>query len=162
MGLTSYGKTVRAQPTRQRAAIALVVLAAMFVIGTTEIDAQRRTRKPRTLSMSATAYCLRGETSSGTTTKSGTVAADPRVLPMGTTIRVTGLMSGRPQTFTVADTGAGVKGNEIDIFIPDCARAKIFGRRQVQVRVLKLPSPVTTRAPGADDVRALPPASSSS
>jgi len=139
MGLTSYGKTARAQPTRHRSAIALAALAAMFVIGTTEIDAQRRTRKPRTLSMSATAYCLRGETSSGTTTKSGTVAADPRVLPMGTTIRVTGLLSPHPQTFTVADTGPAVKGNEIDIFISDCARAKVFGRRQVQVRVLKLP-----------------------
>ena len=119
--------------------MALIALAAVFVIGTTEIDAQRRTRKPRTLSMSATAYCQQGETKSGAQTTSGIVAADPRVLPMGTTIRVTGLMSGRPQTFTVADTGAGVKGNEIDIFIRDCARAKTFGRRQVQVRVLKLP-----------------------
>jgi len=139
VGLTSYDKTARAHATRHRSAIALVALAAMFVIGTTEIDAQRRTRKPRTLSMSATAYCLRGETSSGTPTKSGTVAADPRVLPMGTTIRVTGLLSSRAQTFTVADTGPAVKGNEIDIFISDCARAKVFGRRQVQVRVLKLP-----------------------
>ena len=139
MGLKSCDDLTRAHPVRQRSTIALVALAAMFVIGTTEIDAQRRTRKPRTLSMSATAYCLRGETSSGTTTRSGTVAADPRVLPMGTTIRVTGLMSGRPQTFTVADTGPAVKGNEIDIFIRDCARAKTFGRRQVQVRVLKLP-----------------------
>ncbi len=71
--------------------------------------------------------------------KSGTVAADPQVLPMGTTIQVTGLMSPRPQTFTVADTGAKVKGDEIDIFISDCARAKTFGRRPVQVRVLQLP-----------------------
>jgi 3D (Asp-Asp-Asp) domain-containing protein len=89
--------------------------------------------------MMATAYCDGGETSSGTQAKSGTVAADPQVLPMGTTIRVTGLLSPRPQTFTVADTGAAVKGNEIDIFISDCARAKTFGRRPVQVRVLKLP-----------------------
>jgi 3D (Asp-Asp-Asp) domain-containing protein len=124
---------------RQRSAIALVALAAMFVIGTTEIDAQRRAPKARTLSMSATAYCQHGATKSGTQTTSGIVAADPRVLPMGTTIRVTGLMAGRPQTFTVADTGAAVKGNEIDIYIRDCARAKTFGRRQVHVRVLKRP-----------------------
>ena len=139
MGLTSYNDLARAHPVRQRSAIALVALAAMFVIGTTETDAQRRAPKTRTLSMSATAYCQHGETKSGTQTTSGIVAADPRVLPMGTTIRVTGLMSARPQTFTVADTGATVKGNEIDIFIRDCTRAKTFGRRQVRVRVLKRP-----------------------
>src|SRR5918992_1484739 len=97
-----------------------------------------RQRRARSLSMMATAYCDGGETSTGTQAKSGTVAADPRVLPMGTTIRVTGLMSPRPQTFTVSDTGGAVKGNVIDIFISDCARAKTFGRRRVQVRVLKL------------------------
>jgi 3D (Asp-Asp-Asp) domain-containing protein len=161
MGLTSYDDLARAQPVRQRSAIALVALAAMFVIGSTEIDAQRRAPKARTLSMSATAYCQHGETKSGTQTTSGVVAADPRVLPMGTTIRVTGLLSPRPQTFIVADTGAAVKGNELDIFMSDCARAKIFGRRQVLVRVLKRPSP-GTRAPDDDDVRALPTASSSS
>jgi 3D (Asp-Asp-Asp) domain-containing protein len=125
----------------QRSGIALVALvAAMFVISTTATGAQRRAARPRMLTMSATAYCLRGATSSGTQPRSGTVAADPRVLPMGTTIRVTGLVSPRPQTFTVADSGAAVKGNEIDIFIRDCARAKTFGRRQVQVRVLTLPA----------------------
>ena len=116
-----------------------MVVLAVFVIATTETAAQRRTAKTRTLRMSATAYCQRGTTSSGTQTTSGTVAADPRVLPMGATIRVTGLLGRRPQTFTVADTGPAVKGNEIDVFIGDCARAKAFGRRQVQVRVLKLP-----------------------
>jgi 3D (Asp-Asp-Asp) domain-containing protein len=123
----------------RRSGIALVVLAATLLIGTTDTAAQRRATRVRTLSMTATAYCLRGETSSGTQATSGTVAADPRVLPMGTTIRVTGLRSPRPQTFTVADTGPAVKGNVIDIFIRDCARAKTFGRRRVQVRVLKLP-----------------------
>jgi 3D (Asp-Asp-Asp) domain-containing protein len=124
---------------RSRVAVALIALVAMFVIGTTETAAERRAAKTRPLSMSATAYCQRGTTSTGTQTTSGTVAADPHVLPMGTTIRVTGLLSRRPQTFTVADTGPAVKGHEIDIFIGDCARAKAFGRRQVQVHVLKLP-----------------------
>jgi 3D (Asp-Asp-Asp) domain-containing protein len=111
----------------------------MILIGTTGAGAQPRATSARTLSMTATAYCEGGETSTGTQAKSGTVAADPQVLPMGTTIRVTGLMSPRPQTFTVADTGAAVKGNEIDIFISDCARAKTFGRRRVQVHVVRLP-----------------------
>jgi len=109
----------------------------MILLGTTTTDAAKAA-KVRTLSMMATAYCDGGETRSGTQAKSGIVAADPRVLPLGTTIRVTGLRSPRPQTFTVADTGSAVKGREIDIFIRDCARAKTFGRRQVQVRVLPL------------------------
>ena len=67
------------------------------------------------------------------------MAADPQVLPLGTAIRVVGLRSPRPQEFTVADTGAAVKGNVIDIFIRDCERAKIFGRRRVQVTILGLP-----------------------
>jgi 3D (Asp-Asp-Asp) domain-containing protein len=123
-----------------RSGAALIALAATILIATTEAGAQARSRRSRTLSMMATAYCLNGDTSTGTQARSGTVAADPRVLPMGTTIRVTGLMSPRPQTFTVADTGPAVKGNEIDVFIDDCARAKKFGRRRVQVRVLTLGS----------------------
>jgi 3D (Asp-Asp-Asp) domain-containing protein len=102
-------------------------------------NAQPKTARTAPLNMTATAYCLTGETATGTQAKSGTVAADPKVLPMGTTIRVTGLLSPRPQTFTVADTGPAVKGNEIDVFINDCARAKKFGRRPVQVRVVNVP-----------------------
>ena len=123
---------------RCRSALALVALAVMILTASTRADAERKPRT-RSLAMSATAYCDGGETSAGTQARSGTVAADPAVLPIGTVIRVVGLTSSRPQTFTVADTGAAVKGNEIDVFIADCARAKKFGRRSVQVRVLKLP-----------------------
>jgi len=130
------GRTDTAQPG---SGIALVALAAMILIGTMEAGAQGPATGARTLSMTATAYCEGGTTRSGTQARSGTVAADPQVLPMGTTIRVTGLMSPRPQTFTVADTGAAIKGNKIDIFVGDCARAKKFGRRSVQVRVLARP-----------------------
>jgi 3D (Asp-Asp-Asp) domain-containing protein len=139
VALTRYDNLAGAHAVRRQSGRGLVALAAIILIGTTGTGAQPRATRARTLSMTATAYCVRGQTSSGTQAKSGTVAADPQVLPMGTTIRVTGLLSPRPQAFTVADTGAAVKGNEIDIFISDCARAKTFGRRRVQVRVLKLP-----------------------
>jgi 3D (Asp-Asp-Asp) domain-containing protein len=128
----------RTHAARRRSGITLVALAAMILMGTTGTGAKRRAPGARTLNMTATAYCQSGKTSTGTKARSGTVAADPRVLPMGSTIRVAGLGSSRPQTFTVADTGGAVKGNEIDIFISDCARAKTFGRRRVQVRVLRL------------------------
>jgi hypothetical protein len=35
------------------------------------------------------------------------------------------------------DTGGLIKGHGLDIFIPNCARAVRFGRRAVQVRVLR-------------------------
>ena len=126
-------------PALRQTAIALVAMAATILIDASTSAAQPSAATARAMTMTATAYCEGGETSSGTQAKSGTVAADPQVLPMGTTIRVTGLMSPRPQTFTVSDTGGAVKWNEIDIFISDCARAKTFGRRRVQVRVLNRP-----------------------
>ena len=39
-------------------------------------------------------------------------------------------------TYTVADTGRAIKGEEIDIYIPDDGEARRFGRRRVQVEVL--------------------------
>jgi 3D (Asp-Asp-Asp) domain-containing protein len=141
--MTSYDELARAHRVRRTSGIALIAVAAIILIGTTGTGAQRPATSARTLTMTATAYCDGGETSAGTQATTGTVAADPQVLPIGTTIRVTGLMSPRAQTFTVADTGAAVKGNTIDVFISDCARAKTFGRRRVQVRVLKLPAQPT-------------------
>jgi 3D (Asp-Asp-Asp) domain-containing protein len=95
--LTWYDEPVVADAVRRRRAAALIALAAMIGIGTTGTRAQQRATRVRTLSMIATAYCEGGETRSGTQAKSGTVAADRRVLPLGTTIRVVGLKARRPQ-----------------------------------------------------------------
>ena len=82
----------------------------------------------------ATAYCLRGRTASGGNVRRGIVAADPRVLPLGTRIQLTaGPYSG---IYTVADTGGVIKGRILDIWVPSCSEAIRFGRRSVQVSVL--------------------------
>jgi 3D (Asp-Asp-Asp) domain-containing protein len=64
------------------------------------------------------------------------VAADPRILPLGTKIHVgnAGPYSG---IYLVADTGPKVQGHRIDIFIPNQQRAKRFGRKVVEVKVLR-------------------------
>lgn len=36
----------------------------------------------------ATAYCLKGRTASGQYTRRGVIAADPRVLPIGTVVQI--------------------------------------------------------------------------
>jgi 3D (Asp-Asp-Asp) domain-containing protein len=87
--------------------------------------------------MTATAYCNRGTTRSGVRTRGGIVAADPRRLPLGTTVQIAErgkLYAGR---YTVMDTGHAVKGRVLDIFMPSCESARKFGRRIVQVRVLR-------------------------
>ena len=79
----------------------------------------------------ATAYCLKGRTANGGSVRRGIVAADPRVLPLGSRIQVNaGAYSG---TYTVADTGGAVKGRKLDIWMPSCTEAVRFGSRKVSV-----------------------------
>jgi 3D (Asp-Asp-Asp) domain-containing protein len=89
----------------------------------------------RTVRVVATAYCQPGKTQSGTKARTGIVAADPTVIPVGSVVRVLdGAASG---IYTVMDTGAQIKGQKIDIFIPDCARAKHFGEQRLRIRILR-------------------------
>lgn len=93
---------------------------------------------PKEMTMSATAFTLRGRTASGVQVQSGIVAADPRILPIGTVIRVrrAGRYSGK---YVVADTGGQVHGAKIDIYVRTPAEADRFGRRQVRVQILQRP-----------------------
>ncbi len=82
----------------------------------------------------ATAYCLQGRTAVGGSVRRGIVAADSRILPLGTRIQIeAGSYSG---TYTVADTGSAVKGRILDVWVPSCAEAVRFGRKNVRVSVL--------------------------
>ncbi len=80
---------------------------------------------------SATAYCLKGRTAMGHGVRRGLIAADPRVLRLGSRVYVNaGPWSG---TYLVSDTGTAIKGKKIDIWVPGCGEARKFGRRTVQV-----------------------------
>lgn len=82
----------------------------------------------------ATAYCLKGKTASGMITRSGIIAADPRVLKLGTTVYIrAGRHSGE---YIVRDTGRHIKGRRIDIWIKNRKEALQFGRRSVRVKIL--------------------------
>jgi len=84
----------------------------------------------------ATAYCSGQVTASGLPVSRGVAAADPAVLPLGTVIRVTGAAS-YDGTYRIADTGALVRRRHVDLYIPDCAAARQFGRRSVRVTVIR-------------------------
>lgn len=80
----------------------------------------------------ATAYVHRGKTASGIRTRHGLVAADPRVLPLGSRIRIHGAGQHNGE-YLVADTGGAIKGRRLDIWMPDRRDALRFGRRTVRV-----------------------------
>ncbi|HHU69662.1 MAG TPA: DUF348 domain-containing protein [Thermoanaerobacterales bacterium] len=72
-----------------------------------------------------------GITSTGVKAKRGIASVDPKVIPLGTRLYVTGY------GFAIAaDTGSSVKGNRIDLFHETYKEAMQFGRRKVKVYIL--------------------------
>ncbi len=83
----------------------------------------------------ATAYSLPGRTRSGAHVRRGVIAADPRVLPLGSVVHLkAGNYSG---VYTVHDTGGAIKGKIIDVWMPSSREARSFGRRSIRLTVLK-------------------------
>jgi 3D (Asp-Asp-Asp) domain-containing protein len=86
------------------------------------------------IEFNATAYCLTGYTAAGIATHRGMIAADPRILPLGSVVHI--LAGDYSGTYLVLDTGARIKGRRIDIYMPDRREAMSFGRRSVRVKVI--------------------------
>lgn len=100
------------------------------------VEPAKAAETPVSLPMSyvATAYSLRGRTASGRFVSQGIIAADPKVLPLGSRVRVeAGAWSGE---YLVADTGGAIRGRKIDIWTPSTREAMRFGRRTVKLTVL--------------------------
>ena len=79
------------------------------------------------VTVSLTAYCLRGTTRRDHYVREGIVASDPRLFPLG---RYLEIYVGRQYygRFLIDDTGGAIKGNRLDIWTPTCREARIFGR----------------------------------
>ena len=96
------------------------------------------TRGERVISAKVTGYALgagavSNRTASGTQVHWGTVAADTRLFPFGTRLRIEGF----PDTvFVVEDRGSAVRGNVFDIWFPDAASARRLGAGTRQVTIL--------------------------
>lgn len=74
--------------------------------------------------------------------KLGTIAVDPKVIPFGTKLYITGYdFNGLPKgglVGTASDTGSAIKGNRIDIFVPGSRQfVSGFGLQNVKVYILK-------------------------
>ncbi|MBO0859004.1 MAG: hypothetical protein J2P21_11125 [Chloracidobacterium sp.] len=83
----------------------------------------------------ATAYALRGRTASGHYVRRGVIAADPRVIPIGSVVQL--ITPGYSGIYTVHDTGGKIKGKIVDVWVGSYREARIFGRRQVKLHVLR-------------------------
>lgn len=104
----------------------------------------------KSITCSATAYDLSfestgkrpgdygyGITASGTYCKRGTVAVDPRVIPLGTKMFIVSADGSIVYGYcTAEDTGGAIKGNKVDLFYNSRAECMQFGRRNVIVYIL--------------------------
>lgn len=90
------------------------------------------------LQFAATAYCKGRTTASGVVVRSGVAAADPKLLPVGTVLNVTTDTTKYNGIYTVMDTGPAVQGRILDLYMWSCHEALAFGRKPVQVTVLRL------------------------
>jgi 3D (Asp-Asp-Asp) domain-containing protein len=90
------------------------------------------------LRFSATAYCKGSTTASGVRVRTGVAAADPKLRPVGSVVNIAVSDPKYSGVYTVMDTGPEVQGRELDLYIWSCNEALQFGRRAVQVTVLRL------------------------
>ena len=79
-------------------------------------------------------------TASGTMTQYGTIAVDPRVIPLGSRLYV--VSDGGDQSWSYGpglaeDTGGLIKGTKIDLFFMTGDEANDFGIRPAKVYILK-------------------------
>lgn len=84
-----------------------------------------------------TAYCkgCSGVTNTGIDLRENpgmkVIAVDPRVIPLGTKVHVEGY------GYAVAgDIGSAIKGNKIDVFIPERSKALNWGVRKVKIKII--------------------------
>jgi 3D (Asp-Asp-Asp) domain-containing protein len=137
----------------------------VFVYETTIRDSRDATRgalvveaaaQPTTfstpLAFKATAYCKGQTTASGVGVRSGVAAADPTLLPVGSVIRIDTPDERYDGIWTVMDTGPAVQGRIIDLYMWSCHDALKFGRRAVNVNVMRLGWNPENSEPGIVDV----------
>jgi 3D (Asp-Asp-Asp) domain-containing protein len=84
------------------------------------------------LKVDAVAYHLPGRTALGIPVRRGVVAVDPRLIPLGTRLHVPGYGHS-----IAADVGTAIRGRIIDLWMPNDAAARRWGRRTVVITVYR-------------------------
>ena len=90
------------------------------------------------LLFTATAYCKGTTTASGVGVRTGIAASDPGILPVGSVVNVSTDNIKYNGVYTIMDTGPRVQGRILDLYMWSCREALEFGRRPVEISVLRL------------------------
>jgi 3D (Asp-Asp-Asp) domain-containing protein len=110
------------------------------------------------VSFGATAYCKGITTTAGVAVQTGVAAADPTVLPVGSVIEIDVRNPRYDGIYTILDTGPSIQDRVIDIYMWSCNEALQFGRRSIQLTVLRLGwNPRATRPSLVDRLFRRPP-----
>jgi len=103
------------------------------------------------LDFSATAYCKGTTTASGAQVRTGIAAADDSILPVGSVVNVATDNARYNGVYTIMDTGPRVQGRLLDLYMWSCHEALAFGRKPIQVTVLRLGWNPQASTPGLID-----------
>lgn len=129
-------------------AAASTMMAAKASAATSTAKAKAPAEYKKTFQAKASAYTSAAEENGwgpidyfGNPLKVGTVAVDPKVIPLGSKLFITGYdYDGLPiggMYGAATDTGGAIKGQRIDIFVPDSRKKALqFGIQYVTVYVL--------------------------
>lgn len=81
----------------------------------------------------ASAYSGHSTTATGQKPRFGTIAVDPKVIPYGTKVYIPYF----DKVFVANDCGGAIKGTKIDIYMNSRKECYKFGRRNIEIIVLK-------------------------
>ena len=109
------------------------IAPVMFPVEVVQEYQEPEPPEPETITFEATAYTWTGyRTATGTWPSRGTVATDPRVIPLGTELHIEGYGPA-----VAADTGGAIQGQRVDLYMDTEHECWQWGRRKVEVRVLE-------------------------
>src|SRR5262245_7842654 len=103
------------------------------------------------LDFSATAYCKGSTTAAGTQPRTGVAAADDSILPAGRGIDAATDHQRYNGVYAIMDTAPRVQGRLLDLYMWNCNEALAFGRKPIQVTVLRLGWNPQASTPGLID-----------
>ncbi|MFM1653186.1 3D domain-containing protein [Brevibacillus sp. B_LB10_24] len=142
------GQKIQLPETKKATAVAASATAPKELGSTITTPAGKTLSFSRVISCKATGYTASAEENGGwagvdyfgNPLKVGTIAVDPKVIPLGSTVYITGYNSphlpGGGMVAKAADIGGAIKGERVDIFLPT-NDASYFGMQNIKVYVLK-------------------------
>jgi len=130
-----------AAPVRRPAPMEPIPVEGVLILAATKSwtkTMHRPLRAGEPVPVLVTAYCLSGTTRRGRYVRPGIVAADRRLFPLSRYIE---LYAGEKYLgrFLIDDTGSKIRGAHIDVWVPTCREAKIFGRQHGTAMLLPRP-----------------------